>query len=129
MFPIRPEVIPGSQLATMTTTDYTCPYCHAQSVRQSDSDTGWVACPMRPSEAMWICLGCFEDIYSACLAVDYLSHPYRDIVLSAARQDGLDEKSYRTACIQHQLKVLESLELSSNSHLPPREYLEGLLFG
>jgi hypothetical protein len=127
MFPIRPEVIPGTQLAQMAGADYTCPYCHAQSVRETDVDTGWVVCLMRSLSAQWICLGCFEDIYSTCLSIDYVNHPYRDIVQNAAKLDGLDEKTYRLACLKHQLAILESSEYPPNPHTPSLEYLERLI--
>ncbi len=82
---------------------------------------------MRPDSAKWICLGCLEDIYSTCLAADYMNHPYRDLVLSAAKQDSMEERAYRLACLQHQLQTLVSSGRAPNPHIPSREYLERLI--
>lgn len=127
MFPIRPDVVTGIQLTQMVGASYICPYCHAQSVTDNDTSIGWVTCPMRPYPYRWICLGCFEDIYSTCLAVDYMAHPYRDIVQSAAKLDGLDEKSYRQKCLQHQLDILDRTGYILMPHNPSRKYIESLI--
>ncbi|MCZ2344016.1 MAG: hypothetical protein LC104_19810 [Bacteroidales bacterium] len=127
MFPIRPEITPGIDLALTVGKKYICPYCQAQSIGDMEGDIGWVVCPMRPISTKWICLGCLEDIYSACLSTDYLHHPYRDIVQGAARLDGMDEHAYRLACIQHQLQTLISSDRPPNQHIPSREYLELLI--
>lgn len=126
MFPIYPPVIPGHELGLQAGRDYTCPYCHVQSV-QDEADTGWAFCPMRPDSSKWICLGCLDEIYATCISNDYMNHACRDLVKSAAKKDGLDENSYRLLCLKNQLETLVKSGRAPNPHIPSREYLEKLI--
>lgn len=126
MFPIRPEIINAAEVTAKIGADYNCPYC-TQSTREEDEDIGWGYCPMRPGIEKWICLGCIEDIYSTCLSLDYLSHAYRDIVQNAARQDGIDELTYRLLCLKEQLATLVRSGRPPNPNIPSREFLESLI--
>lgn len=126
MFPIRPELMTSAEVTAKMGAAYKCPYC-TQSTRLVDEDIGWGVCPMRRGAAKWICLGCIEDIYSTCLSPEYLTHPYRDIVQNAAREDSLDENTYRLRCLKEQFETLVRSGRPPNPHIPSREYLEKLI--
>ncbi|GIW98764.1 MAG: hypothetical protein KatS3mg111_2097 [Pirellulaceae bacterium] len=82
----------------------TCPYCESQSTDDRESDIGWVECPISHTPRRVICLGCCEDIYSACAADDFESHPYYNIVEAAAAKEGITVNKFRYECLQQQLR-------------------------
>lgn len=50
-----------------------------------------------------MCLGCCEDIHSTCASDDFESHPYKDIVDEAARDEGYTVDEFRKLCLQQQI--------------------------
>ena len=68
-----------------------CPYCGKHVADDLAKDIGWIEGPIIRIPPRFICLGCCEDIYSTCAADDFATHPYRDIVVDAARIEGAEK--------------------------------------
>jgi hypothetical protein len=104
---IVPESRSGAEVLHEAGRHWSCPFCQVQHV-QDQHDTGWVLCPIRSHRPRWVCLGCCIDIAATCRAEDFDEHPYRDIVVDAARQEGISLVEAREICLRHQLEVLDS---------------------
>lgn len=104
---VRPLRITTDAARAIAGSKYICPFCSAEStLPYSEYDIGWVNTPLLKSSPQLICLGCCEDIYSTCAAVDLLQHPYRHIVEKAARVAGRELNDFRDVCLRHQLDEL-----------------------
>ena len=104
---IRPRFVSGESVVATLGRPWTCPWCRSETTASDTAeDIGWVETPLRQSSPPYVCLGCCEDIYSTCVASDFKSHPYHDIVVDAAAVEGVSVQAFRRTCVEHQLELL-----------------------
>lgn len=80
-----------------------CDYCRSEST--DDTDATWIVCPISHSPPKFICLGCCEDIYSACAADNFAEHPFFQVVEDAAAKEELSVNEFRQQCLRQQLNA------------------------
>jgi len=105
MYHVRPGHMEAPAVRTVVGFDVTCPFCRVESTACTNYDIGWVRSPLAPPEAPFLCLGCCEDLYSACAAADFEHHPYRKLVAQAAQATNISIKEFRRRCLIHQLET------------------------
>src|ERR1043165_1795936 len=85
---ILPTRISDEEVRRRVGKSYACPYCGARATRLTP-DMDWVETPLRRSEPGVICTGCCIDLYHTALSPNFEDHPDRDLLESAARQEGI----------------------------------------
>lgn len=106
-----PLAISGTEVRRVCDRDIVCPWCLRTGTAQKPgwaTWSNWIHIPYLSIGVPYVCEGCALIVYAACASRRYDLTGDRALVHRIAQDQGINEATFRLACLRHQIATIKA---------------------